>query len=630
MNIFKNLKNRLNKNYAKDNMNNKSTKKPEQEKIIGFNSKENYRNEIVKSLNMLNIKYNKNLIHNTDSDIEFDFSGHLEFDFDGCLDILEKSNRLDTVPVLFWTLLLRNSEIKRKFVKKVSSLLEEFTSRRYVSLSHEFRERSFMAWAVEWKDIDIDYFLEDYMTEDERIMILGLASFHPSGYIRERALYKLIKYKNSKIIPFIIIRACDWVYEIRKEAQHMLLNMIQIDNLTYIVKNIMLIDKIRENIDGLKIYYRHYDAKVKTIKKDEVFLQKIYTGIESILNCTKNESIVRHILVEAVLSKDEYVQEYSLNRIISNDLLPHKEIIELTSKVKNQIICVKSMKLILEKLNDEEVIKFKDDLDKINGSRAKVELIIRLYESGFLKTAEDLKPYALSKYAPVREIARFYMRKFGFNDFFKFYVDSLDMMKNKNVAVLGMCETCKREEIDMVSKYFKNSSSKIKKKILNRVISLSDVEPYSNYKIFFEALESGCESVVKLSRVYIKQNSEFFDKEELYDLYIHTDVISAKSALAEVLSCGNGWASLLYALILLGDENKIGYDVGSKNIERWIYEKRLYLVKDSNTGKIKHYSLSKMNNDMAKNFKDVMKKNGHLLKNDIKETIEGLILNYGA
>lgn len=611
-------------------MNGKSTKEPEQEKIIESNSKENYRNEIVKSINMLNIKYNKYLIHTTDCDIDYDFSGHLEFDFDGYFDILEKSNRLETIPVLFWTLLLRNSEIKRKFVKKVSSLMEEFTGRRYVSLSREFRERSFMSCALEWKDIDIDYFFEDYMTENEKIMILGLASFHPNGYIREKALYKLIKYNNSKIMPFIIIRACDWVHEIRKEAQDMLLNMIQIDNLTYIVKNIMLIDKIRENIEGLKIHYRYYDVKAKTIKKDEVFLQKIYTGIESILNCTKNESIVRHILAEAVLSKDEYVQEYSLNKIISNDMLPHKEIIELTSKVKNQIICFKSMKLILEKLKDEEVIKFKDDLDKINGSRAKVELIIRLYESGFLQTAEDLKPYALSKYASVRDIARFYMRKCGFNDFFKFYADISDITENKKAAILGMCETCKVEEMDMVAKYFKNSSSKIKKKILNRVISLSDVEPYSNYEIFFDALESGCESVIKLSRVYIKQNSELFDKEKIYDLYVHNDAISAKSALAEVLCCGNGWGSLLYALRLLGDENKIGCDIGTKNIERWIYEKRLYLVKDNDTGKVKHYTLSKMNNDMAKNLKDVMKKNGHLLKNEIKETIEGLILNYGT
>lgn len=628
MNILEKLKIRLDEKHEKENVNDKIIKQAEQEKIIETDSKENYRKEIVKSLSMLNVKYNKHLIHNTDSDMHFDFSGYLEFDFDKDFEILEKSNRLDTIPVLFWTLLLRSSEIKSKFVKKISSLSDKLSGKTYLSISKEFRERKSMTWAAEWKDIDINYFIEDYMTEDERIMVLGLASFHPDGYFREKAINELIRYKNPKIIPFIIIRTCDWVYEIRKEAQNMLLKKIEIDNLTHIVKNILLIDKIRENIDGLKTYYGYYDVKEKRIKEDEVFLQKTYSTIESILNDRKNKSTVCNILSEAALSKDEYVQKYALNKIIINDLLQHKEMIELTSKVKNQITCVKSMKLILEKLSDEEVIEFKDNLDKINGSRAKAEFITKLYECGCLKSVEDFKPYALSKYASVREIARFYMRKSSFNDFFKFYADISDTMKNNKIAILGMCETCNTQDIDMVLKYFKNSTKKIKRKILNRVISLSDIEPCCDYKIFFEALESGCESIIKLCRVYIRQNSELFDNEELYDLYIHTDVISAKLALAEVLCSGNGWKSLLYALKLLEDEHKIGFNLGTKNIERWIYEKRLYLIKDKKTGKVKHYFLSKMNDYMAENFRYIMKKNGHLLGNDTREIIEGLLLNY--
>ena len=38
-------------------------------------------------------------------------------------------------------------------------------------------------------------------------------------------------------------------------------------------------------------------------------------------------------------------------------------------------------------------------------------------------------------------------------------------MKNKKVAVLGICETCKIEELDMVSKYLKKET--IERLILN-------------------------------------------------------------------------------------------------------------------------------------------------------------------
>ena len=486
-----------------------------------------------------------------------------------------------------------------------------------------------MHWEISWEKINMDYLLEDYMTEDEKIVVLGLSSFHPNGYIREKALKELIKYNDSKIIPFIIIRTCDWVDKIRKEAQEILLNMIQIDNILYIVQNIMLIDKIKENVDGLRKYYKYYNVRLKTIEDDEIFLEKIYAKIESILNCSKNESIVSNALLEGALSKDAYVQEYSLKEIISNDLLPHKEIIEILTKTKDQITCVKSIKLVLDKLNDEEVIELKDYLDKIEGYRAKVELIRRLYTAEYFKYPKDLEMYALSKYASVRDIARFYMRKLGFNKFNKFYMNKLNNSENKKEALLGLCETCKKEDIEIILKFFKNSNSKIQKKILNRIIELSDIEPCCDYNIFIKALETGNKNVIKLSRQYISQNYELFDKEILFKLFIDSESESLKAVYAKILSSGSDWTSLMYSLRIFEEKENIVSKIGYENIERWIKEKRLYLNIDKDTGKISYYKLYNMDEHMTKTLSQLLKKNRFLLQKDIRNIIEGLILNYG-
>ena len=136
----------------------------------------------------------------------------------------------------------------------------------------------------------------------------------------------------------------------------------------------MFIHKIKERVENSTNNYQYYKYKMD-MNEEEFFYKEISTKINNILRSNENLPLIRNILVENTLSKDKYVQEYLLKEIINNDLLPYREIIEILAKVKDQIVCVKCIKLILEKLSDEETINLKEELDNIRGYKSKEEII---------------------------------------------------------------------------------------------------------------------------------------------------------------------------------------------------------------------------------------------------------------
>lgn len=146
--------------------------------------------------------------------------------------------------------------------------------------------------------------------------------------------------------------------------------------------------------------------------------------------------------------------------------------------------------------------------------------------------------------------------------------------------------------------------------------------------VFIEALESNKPSIIKLVKNYIMKNSELFDKDDLNDMYNNSNNDYTKSAIAEILCGGNGWSSLLYGLRIIKDKNSSGYSEGLYNVERWISSKKSYFKIDKNTGRVSHYSLSKMNRDTAQELSELIDENGSLLKEDDRNIIRGLILNY--
>src|SRR5258708_16921818 len=65
--------------------------------------------------------------------------------------------------------------------------------------------------------------------EETSVWLLGIASCHTNGHVREAAVRELGKTETRTEHPFLLTRANDWVPEIRSSARNFLLNRIRSD-----------------------------------------------------------------------------------------------------------------------------------------------------------------------------------------------------------------------------------------------------------------------------------------------------------------------------------------------------------------------------------------------------------------
>jgi HEAT repeat protein len=75
--------------------------------------------------------------------------------------------------------------------------------------------------------------------------LVGLASFHFSGYVREAAVAELAAQHDGKELPFLIIRLNDWVSQVRDAAARAVLARIEPMYAVHLLANISLVLRLR-------------------------------------------------------------------------------------------------------------------------------------------------------------------------------------------------------------------------------------------------------------------------------------------------------------------------------------------------------------------------------------------------
>lgn len=537
--------------------------------------------------------------------------------YDMYLKKLEENNDLDTLPTLFWLCLLRNNHKKKALLNKITNLFADFTCKEYLRVYKLFRERTSLDYHYNFKDVTMEILLEDYMTEEEKINLLGLASFHPNGYIREKALLELSKYNNPKIVPFVIIRINDWVDNIKRLSVNILIKHIKKEKFSYILKNIGLLEKMREKVEYAQSYYYNPPEHILENKK---IISGIFETVDEIIN---NNNVTIE-LKEVALCKDSYIQEYSLKTLINRELLDNGEVVDILIKMANGFTCYKILKLLLDKMSKEELSKYKTKLEKVRGFKARVLIIDKLYNIDYYKEAKELENDALSKSSTVRYTSRFYMKKLGYMDFIKLYMENLNNDEYKEEAILGLCEVCCEDEIEAIISCFKDNKSKIEKKILNRIKELDNWGEYDY--IFIDGLQSKHIGTIKAAKQFIILNIRLFNIEEIYELYIKSNYERTLISAAEILCSENSWTCISYIIEVMGNKNDDIARIGKEALNYWLNNINYGFVrKNRSESKYNYNYFKKPKRCEIDRLKRMIDTYGHLIENSKKETLEKMM-----
>ena len=128
-------------------------------------------------------------------------------------------------------------------LKTVLLSLAEASPSELVGLDRKVREVS--PWRrpdlPPWPQIGADELERILKTPEPATQLLGLVSFHQSGYIRELAVRRLAQITSGQELPFLLLRLNDWVAPVNQLALSAVQERIMLGCADALVRNIIIV-----------------------------------------------------------------------------------------------------------------------------------------------------------------------------------------------------------------------------------------------------------------------------------------------------------------------------------------------------------------------------------------------------
>ncbi len=159
---------------------------------------------------------------------------------------IAETGEAQVIPSLLNFVLSTSDDVKRAAASAIRQLFDAVEAADYIQLDELTRTRMAYERTVtsEWRDLKPSD-LESLNRLPDGSLLVGLATFHNNGYVREAAVQKLAQVKTGTELPFLLIRLNDWVGQVRAEALRVVLSKVRPDYAKHFLRNLRLVDRLR-------------------------------------------------------------------------------------------------------------------------------------------------------------------------------------------------------------------------------------------------------------------------------------------------------------------------------------------------------------------------------------------------
>ena len=163
---------------------------------------------------------------------------------DDILIELGKTGELAVVPHVVPCVLAKSAHTTAAAAEAIARLMSAMRPDDLPWLDEAIRQ----AWR--WCDIagptQTSDFVDDVVTKSGRQggVVLGILSFHPSGYVREEAVRRLAQGDDGSELPYLLLRLNDWVDQVRDAARRAVFARVRDDQAGNWARHFSLVDRI--------------------------------------------------------------------------------------------------------------------------------------------------------------------------------------------------------------------------------------------------------------------------------------------------------------------------------------------------------------------------------------------------
>lgn len=448
---------------------------------------------------------------------------------------------MDIIPFIF----ARRPEVASAAARSVHKLVLATTSNELVWLDQARRHASSYSpgYLYEWHKLSPDQLGMYERFEDASVSLLGIASFHHSGYVREAVINKLASITSGAELPFLILRVNDWVSNVRDAAYTAIRSRLKPDYARRLIENLPLIFRLEQ-----------------AGRSDHTpLVRAIYELLQS------DES--RTALLESLKSPDPFIKRASF-KLALNILEPDlPEVVRMALDQKDTLVRVWAAQRVGSVFTGVTLDHFLNRMKRDKFMPVRREALRIMVQQDSPALLAELQTSLLDAHISMREEARYHLRKFDTMDVAAFYRHHLLAGENLYSVISGLGETGAKADDHLIVPYTSHRSSKIRVAVLR---ALAKLNRNAHFELFLEALKDQVPDVSRQALNALIDRASAIDGERIFELFRsagHAHV--RRNALSLIEKLGK-WDSIYYLVRAVQDSDETIAGKSTFGIQRWL------------------------------------------------------------
>jgi hypothetical protein len=376
------------------------------------------------------------------------------------------------------------------------------------------------------------------------VSLLGIASCHTNGYVREASVRELGKTETGAELPFLLIRANDWVPEIRSSTQKLLLNRIRADYIHRLMPWLPL---------ALRLSYAGRDSHSEILEA----VRRLFASPEA-----------SEVLREGFKSRDQFVRRFCFQLALDSneaDLLTPLQCAFANRDPQVRKEAVQKLHSILPSGGSKELlIQARND-----GCMVVRREALHIFAEKYADEADqEFQSALLDTNIAMREEAQYYFRKKGTLDLQAYYSRSMETSTIRRLcaAIAGVGETGLAKDSRLVERFLQNRFSKVHVAALHAIAKLN---PDAYLDEFLLALGNASSKVAREAALALSRKPNSIGGRRLWEIYDSCPYLHGKRWALFLLARISKWDSINFLIQSLMDQNDSCVDLSQRYIARW-------------------------------------------------------------
>ncbi len=368
-----------------------------------------------------------------------------------------------------------------------------------------------------------------------------LATFHANGRVREAAVSALASSDDPRVVPYLLLRANDWVPQVSERACAALEDRLRPDNASAWVAALPIEHHVRAL--GRRALGYLFDAARAILVAPEA----------------------RSALCDALQSGTTDVRRACASLVLSLPSDERAPFLAVAVCDRDPLVASSAAAALLERCSDDEIPEIAVGLLGHRVARVRALALMALW-TRFPSKAFDLSRASVFDTARcVREVAQFELRRRRAIDAAAIYVSALTTARGRELLVMlaGLTECGSAQHAELVARFVADRSPRVQCAAI-RALARLDGDAYT--LAFVNALQSASPRVARTGREALDKRAHLVERATL-DAILEAGGAPARAVIA-LLPQLEYWGALLAALRAVAAPDV--RDVALRAIERLV------------------------------------------------------------